>query len=636
MMRKILSIFFSLFLFATMVFGAGDSVQVNLGVDGCNNNNICEASLGETTLSCPNDCTGGPPGGGGPTPTTNYFYNVVVTPAETSATINWSSYLPTLATVKWGRTTDYLDGVISGTTYISSHTANLATLIDGTRYYFLIEGKSASGVKATPYAGFFDTIKLPDLTPPLVPLHLVATPYPTNITLTWQNPPDVDFDYVRLVRNFVGGNTNPLTGRLVYEGSGQYAVDADVVPFQLYFYTLFARDINGNFSQPAEASARITPPPIDPCELNPFSCNPPPPGDCATNPSLCTPPPPIGPVRPPLQPVLPPQVIKIITPTQPGPVFTAVVNKAPIVGVITGAGLSLITFLFANPFSIADIGLILLRLWTLLLIALGLKKRTPPWGVVYDSVTKQPLDPAYVVLYDMNGNELATSITDMDGRFGFLVEPGKYRIVANKTNYEFPSKRLAGKTEDEVYGDLYMGTEIEVTESGAVIAKNIPMDPLAFDWNEFAKNQQRRLKFFRQRDVWLGRLSNVLFRIGFVFSAYAVLVSPTGYNIAIFTLSVVLYILRALGLRAHPKGSVSDQHTDEPLPFSIVRVHSIATGQEVFHKVADRTGQYFALMSNGEYRVSVDKKNPDESYTTLPLPEPIVVKEGYLKKHFKI
>jgi hypothetical protein len=54
----------------------------------------------------------------------------------------------------------------------------------------------------------------------------------------------------------------------------------------------------------------------------------------------------------------------------------------------------------------------------------GLKKKAPPWGVVYDSVTKRPLDPAYVVLKNLQGKQIASAITDLDGRYGFLVEPG--------------------------------------------------------------------------------------------------------------------------------------------------------------------------------------------------------------------
>ena len=65
---------------------------------------------------------------------------------------------------------------------------------------------------------------------------------------------------------------------------------------------------------------------------------------------------------------------------------------------------------------------------------------------MYDSVTKQPLDPAYVVLKDASGNELSASITDLDGRYGFLLNPGSYTIVANKNTLLFSVKKIGGQS----------------------------------------------------------------------------------------------------------------------------------------------------------------------------------------------
>ena len=119
------------------------------------------------------------------------------------------------------------------------------------------------------------------------------------------------------------------------------------------------------------------------------------------------------------------------------------------------------------------------------------------------------------MLTDLDGNEVSTSITDIAGRYGFLMAPGSYRMVANKTNYEFPSKRLAGQIADELYGNLYFGSDINVDEQNAVIAKNIPMDPVNFDWNEYAKTQNKKLmKFYSRFDVWFMRIINFLFILG--------------------------------------------------------------------------------------------------------------------------
>ncbi|MEK7123571.1 MAG: carboxypeptidase-like regulatory domain-containing protein, partial [Patescibacteria group bacterium] len=89
------------------------------------------------------------------------------------------------------------------------------------------------------------------------------------------------------------------------------------------------------------------------------------------------------------------------------------------------------------------------------------KRRTKPWGVVYDAVTKQPLDPAYVQILDAAGQEVATRITDLEGRFGFFLPPGQYTMFANKTNYAFPSKSVRGSY-DALYENIYHGEPLTV------------------------------------------------------------------------------------------------------------------------------------------------------------------------------
>ncbi|MEO5646337.1 MAG: carboxypeptidase-like regulatory domain-containing protein [Candidatus Paceibacterota bacterium] len=292
--------------------------------------------------------------------------------------------------------------------------------------------------------------------------------------------------------------------------------------------------------------------------------------------------------------------------------------------------------LISSPFTWADLLMLPLSLWNLLLIIFGFKRRHHPWGTVYDSVTKQPIDPAYVVLTDLNGNEVATSITDIDGRYGFSVPPGSYKIIASKTNFNFPSMKLAGQSKDELYDQLYFGEVIEIKEDGEVITKNIPMDQLNFDWNEFAKTEQKRLSYYKRSDVTIARISNFFFAIGFIIATISLISAHTLYNSIIFVIYVVLFLVKQYVPQFKSKGSISDAISDDPLPFAILRVLSTVTGQEISHKVADRIGSYYCLVPNGTYNVTIDKKNADASYTKMVVPYPVTVKEGYLRKDFKV
>lgn len=318
------------------------------------------------------------------------------------------------------------------------------------------------------------------------------------------------------------------------------------------------------------------------------------------------------------------------------PVGEKVTQAVSTVGVVSGVAVSVASGIFLNPLSASELFLVPFRLWALLMAALGLKKKNRPWGTVYDSVTKQPLDPAYVVLKNEKGEEVATSITDLDGRYGFLIGPGTYTLLANKTNYKFPSEKMAGKDADELYNDLYFGGTIVINNEGEVIAKNVPLDPLKFDWNEFAKKDQNLMKFYSNRQKILAVISNVLFVFGFGVTIIAVIIAPKTYNIITLVLYIVLFILKKTVLRPKLQGSVIDKNTNNPMPFTIVRIFSSATRKEVIHKITDKIGKYYCIIPNGTYFVTLERKKVDGTYELVYTSNSIDVTKGYLYTDFKV
>ena len=116
----------------------------------------------------------------------------------------------------------------------------------------------------------------------------------------------------------------------------------------------------------------------------------------------------------------------------------------------------------------------------------SLRKKRKFWGIVYDSVTKQPLDPALVKMVYVDEEDTQTCVTDLAGSYGFLAHPGKFKLLAKKTNYIFPSQLVAGD-QDGIYEHLYHGEFFQLDEGSEVVAPNIPMDPVGKDWNQTAK-----------------------------------------------------------------------------------------------------------------------------------------------------
>lgn len=311
-----------------------------------------------------------------------------------------------------------------------------------------------------------------------------------------------------------------------------------------------------------------------------------------------------------------------------------IINAIAGIGIISGLSIGIFNSLFINSISLSEIPLIPLRFWNFIMLFFGFKKKTRPWGTVYDSVTKQPLDPVYVSIMDLNGNEIASSITDLDGRYGFLIPPGRYRISAGKANYEFPSKKLLGQSSDVIYQDLYFNEIIEVKE-GEVVTKNIPMDPLKFDWNEFTKKDKNLMKFFSRRDLWITRISNWLFTIGLIFSLTMLFTSPSVFNTIVFAIYIIILIVKKLILKPKIFGQITNTE-GFPLSYAIIRIFRKENSSEIIHKVANELGKYYCLVPNGNYYAKIEKKNFDESYSTVYTSESIEVTKGYIHNKFKI
>ncbi len=98
-----------------------------------------------------------------------------------------------------------------------------------------------------------------------------------------------------------------------------------------------------------------------------------------------------------------------------------------------------------------------------------LNQQPLPWGTVFDSTTKEPIELAVVRLHRADSDRIAeTKVTDRNGRFGFIVPKGEYYITVAKSNYTFPAKQPGGDYQGGKFS-------IESIEEG-FIKLNIPLD----------------------------------------------------------------------------------------------------------------------------------------------------------------
>lgn len=325
--------------------------------------------------------------------------------------------------------------------------------------------------------------------------------------------------------------------------------------------------------------------------------------------------------------------VKIVLDTPVGEATSKTLTTA---GVVTVGTTSAFSFFLTQVFSMKDLLLLPAQLWGLLLSAFGIKRRHRPWGTVYDSITKQPLDPAYVELQTLDGKDVATAFTDLDGRYGFFAPPGVYRVMAQKTNYKFPSETLVGKKSDEFYGNLYFGETITMSEGETFLARDIPMDPIGFDWNEYAKRTQHLMGFYSRNTILIERLSRILFFVGFFITLVILFVDPQPYSIVIAVLYVVVWIVRKIGAGDRPHGVVIQKESGQPLAFGAVKVFHPDSNMLVRNSITDALGRYYCLVTKGTYQVEVMRKENDGTYSSAQSAQIVEAPRGIIREKFEV
>ncbi|KKU79355.1 MAG: Alpha amylase catalytic region [Parcubacteria group bacterium GW2011_GWA2_47_7] len=305
---------------------------------------------------------------------------------------------------------------------------------------------------------------------------------------------------------------------------------------------------------------------------------------------------------------------------------------API-GVVVGAGQAVL--LATNVGSVYDVYLLLLKLLALI-TGLFRRKRHEPWGVVYDSITKRPLDPAYVVAQVRdNKHSSGEAITDLDGRYGFLLNPGEYVIVANKTHYKFPSDKLKGRARDEFYENLYFGDPFQVREGGAIIY-NIPLDPIEFDWNEFAKNQDKVFQVYSRNANIRMWIFNIIFYVGLIFSTLTLIIGPSILNALIVLVYVSIIVFQFFWKVTHQITRVISKQTGRVLPFALIKVWLPGLNTVVKKLVADEHGKFYFLVPPGTYYVTIEEKLPDGTYQEVLHTKEMTLKKGVVEGDFLV
>ncbi len=246
------------------------------------------------------------------------------------------------------------------------------------------------------------------------------------------------------------------------------------------------------------------------------------------------------------------------------------------------------------------------------------RRKRKGFGVVYNAISKTPIDLAVVRLFELSpeaeaqnlpGRLVKSRVTDKGGRYFFLAKPGRYYIVVTKAGYDFPSTYLQGQPTDGSLLDLYYGHTIQVTQDDAVITANVPLDPSQTE------------KFHAPSSImWRARLrvlQHVVAILGVIAAIVFAIIRPTPFAIAMIAVQVVVYLLARRLAKPHKPiswGIVYDSQTGRPLSRVVARVFEPTYNKLLETQVTDSKGRYAFMLGPNQYFAVFERAgfNPKE------------------------
>lgn len=290
------------------------------------------------------------------------------------------------------------------------------------------------------------------------------------------------------------------------------------------------------------------------------------------------------------------QVVKFVTNPEVQKVSEEVV--AP-----TAVGVTIVNVTVATATTVGGAGQLLTYLRFLFTqpILILFRRQRRKWGVVYNSLTKKPVELATVRLIEARTKKLAQSrVTDRQGRYAFFPLPGRYLVEVTASQLKFPTSFFAALKEDGVFLDLYHGEEIEVTAKGAVLTTNIPLDPVGAE-----KPLGRIVLELTARKI------QAAVGVSSVFLAGAVtLIKPSQVTVWLLLAQLLFYALTYRFIwPSKPKkwGLIYNNKNKMPLGRAVARIFDKEYNKLLETQLTDHLGRYAFLVGRNDYYVIYEK-----------------------------
>jgi hypothetical protein len=267
-------------------------------------------------------------------------------------------------------------------------------------------------------------------------------------------------------------------------------------------------------------------------------------------------------------------------------IFEGTVLENISVNTITTAGSMLVLLLSLIPiFNILSIGALGFR-------AIGFifgKRNSNPWGLVIDAHSGKPIAFAICELYVEGAQyKLTQTVSDLDGRYGFIVPAGNYRLEIKQSGYVHYKKDIRISAEQEsIINDAHL---IPVNLVDTHIKKGIDLNLIP------------RIKFL------LNNASKYLFAFGLVFSIFALVILQNTVNILIFVfylLTFIAWIIMKILNNKKRYGQVINSGNKLRIPFAQVKIFDPKTWKLIDSQITNYNGLFDFYGKPGKYAILV-------------------------------
>jgi hypothetical protein len=245
----------------------------------------------------------------------------------------------------------------------------------------------------------------------------------------------------------------------------------------------------------------------------------------------------------------------------------ALISTSSIALALIGLGLAFIPILFTSP-NLLMYGVI----WFLP------RKKNKPWGIVYDANDRKPIPFAVIRIYGFDGRVLKQAVTDLEGKFSFILDQGTYNLEVVHSEYsKFTQEVVISNKEEQ------LALDIPLKKNGQPTALNI---------KKIAQNMLTSAGWI----IGIG---------GLILSIIALLFNLSAFNLVVLALYVVQLGMLVFVKPPRNWGYLYDQQSGERIKGGFLRVFDKDQNRQVEIQMSDEKGRFGFRLPKGSYHLGV-------------------------------